>query len=256
MIKSIKIKKILFRLLIFSTIIISILVFKKIFFSNKTLHFLFTEKIYIHRVNSLEKLSEIKKDYQGVELDIVFKKSINRFDVNHPPTQSINLELVDYFKSVNKTSKLKYWLDLKHLDENNVELSINRLNKICDKLNKENIIIESSNPKLLNRFAQDGFQTSYYLPANLIQLNKDSLEFTISKITEHISQFKPTFISANYKDYPILNKSFPKLKKLTWVSGGRGDMNILESRLLIYKIFFDTKTEVILLPLITKKGNR
>jgi len=82
-----------------------------IFYSNGVLKLVFNEKIWIHRVNSIEKLGEVQADFYGVELDVVFLDSLNEFDVNHPPAESINLSLFEYLSTIKENKKLHFWLD-------------------------------------------------------------------------------------------------------------------------------------------------
>ena len=113
-------------------ITLSICILTTIFFSNKALHFLIRDKIWAHKINSIERLNETKNLFLGVELDVVYYSNENYFDVNHPPEKSTNLKLQEYFKSQKSHKDCFYWIDFKNLNESN---QINSANKI-DSLTK------------------------------------------------------------------------------------------------------------------------
>ncbi|MFC2118403.1 hypothetical protein ACFLTI_08020 [Bacteroidota bacterium] len=227
-----------------------------VFFSNKTLIILFRDKIWAHKVNSIEKLNEASNILAGVELDVMFYEDKNYFDVNHPPDRSINLTLSEYFESQLSNINCKYWIDYKNLNIGNKTQSSNSLDSIINlnKINKNKVIVESSNPQLLETFVKKGFITSYYLPINLYKLNKEELETAIEKIKENITSFKHKYISADYKNYPILKKHFPDKKKNFWFIT-YSSMNKIKARILFYKILLDKNTDILLIPFRYKNDN-
>jgi len=219
------------------------------FFSDRTLLFLFKDKIRAHKTNNIAQLKKAKQVFSGVELDVVFFSSKNDFDVNHPPDKSIGLWLTKYFRSQEKPADFNYWLDFKNLDGNNEVQSANKLDSISSlfKINNSNIIVESIHPEFLNSFLNKGFLTSYYLPAGLNALDPDSLNVVLKKISGNIVSFGNLYISAEYLDYPILKKYFPDTKKLIWFST-YGSMKKVSARILLYEILLDKNVDVLLIP--------
>lgn len=187
------------------------------YYPYKLEHIGYTEKIWAHRVNSLEKLDYTQGKYSGIEFDVVFDSSTHTFDITHPPTPSIGLTLEKYLEQIDNPS-LGLWIDFKNLNTSNNESSLNRMLELADyyNLNKKQIIVESQNPMLLQPFAVSGFQTSYYLPSHLHQLSKEELNKKIDEIRLHIEQFPTTYISTNIEDYKIINTYFPQQNKLLW----------------------------------------
>ncbi len=232
--------------IIITLILISIVVL--LFFSEKTLTVLYKDKIWAHRINNIEKLSSASKKYTGVELDIVFSSEYNYFDVNHPPEKSDNLSLTEYFNSNLNNRKCNYWLDFKNLNKTNVIQSLNKLDSLTELLgiDKKNLIVESTNPRLLISFAEKGFLTSYYLPTGLYKLDAKDLEVNIRKIKNKINEHRNYYISFGYKDYPIIKMNFPKYRKLSWYTA-YGDMNKIKARLLLYEILSDDTVDVLLI---------
>ncbi len=221
------------------------------FNSNMALRFLFKNKLWAHKINNIEKLHEAEGNFKGVELDVVFINNEKDpfFDVHHPPDSSINLSLTAYFKSIHDVSELRYWIDFKNLNAENKFLSSAILDSIIRlfKIDKTNIIVESTKPRFLKSFSELGFRTSYYLPTNLHELEASDLKTEIEKITKNISLYNNTYISADYRDYPILKKNFPENKKILWFTI-YGSMNRFYARYLIYTILFDRHVDVLLIP--------
>ncbi|MBL4667660.1 MAG: hypothetical protein JKY30_00135 [Flavobacteriales bacterium] len=247
------------KLIFFSLFIVIILITYLTLFSNVFLQFVFHEKIWVHRVNSIEKLEEVKKDFFGVEVDVVFLESLNVFDVTHPPEPSISLNLLTYLNFC-KLNQIHVWLDFKNLNERNAEESLARLNSICSELslNKENFIIESTNYKSINLFENNGYEISYYLPwPGLFQLKGDSLLNMLSEIESNIEKNNLNQISSNYHDYQIMKKRFPAKSKLFWLTGNNHEFtSSIKERLYLYEILMDEKVKILLMEYESEVRNR
>ncbi len=219
----------------------------------EVLLFLFPEKIWAHRVNSLEKLEEVKPKFRGIELDIVWEEK--HFDVNHPPAKSIDLSLADYFKNIQKQEELGIWLDLKNLDINNFQLSYSHLDSLArmHDLKKDLIIVESPKPHLLNDFLENGYNTSYYLPGGLNSLKGIKRENMVNEINNGISGNRNLMISSSLGDYKFMKEYFPIQPKLLW---HLGELHSFKNKKRMYFALFDEKVEVVLLPFDSKTGNR
>lgn len=228
-------------------------------------HF-FMEKVWIHRVNSIEKLKEVAKKYDRVEIDVVFQEGSNSFDVNHPPEKSINLSLQNYLSSIEISTKKRFWIDYKNLSNINMKNSCDKLDSICKTLNikRNQIIVESTNPKYLKPFSHRGFNTSYYLPATLNKVPKELLNEKMKSIKITANLNKTNFISANMSDYEIIIEHFPDNRILTWGCALSKPLIInpikllREAKLLVYKykVLSDKNVSVVLFRYQAKKGNR
>ncbi len=127
------------------------------------------EKIWAHRVNSLGKLEQLQSIYSGVELDVVLEADSggsHHFDVNHPPAESISLSLDTYLSKAVGRGSLRFWLDLKNLDQESWQPTVSRLRWLMRKhgLERDRIIVESTNFRALRHLVEAGFDSSYYLP--------------------------------------------------------------------------------------------
>uniref|UniRef100_UPI004048F3C8 hypothetical protein n=1 Tax=Flavobacterium sp. TaxID=239 RepID=UPI004048F3C8 len=232
--------------------------FFAILYLNTTISFLFKSKILVHRVNSVEKLLEVKDNYVGVEFDVMYDSISNFFDVNHPPAESIQLDINEYLSNSASCKETIYWIDFKNVSSFNKEASLLKLNSIVKDLNipRNKIIIESTLPKLIQGFKKEGYLTSYYLPPYLNTKNKDSLAFYISEIELTNKKYPTDYISFNYKDYPIIKNNFPDAKKLTWFTGGTSLFQKIPSKLLLYTILLDENVDYVLLPYKGKSKER
>ncbi len=221
----------------------------------KQLH---ADKIWVHRVNSIEKLQEVNSTFSGVELDVVFNSALNVFDVNHPPAESIGLNLVEYLKS-NKQSELNFWLDFKNLSPENALQALKRLEFLCVELaiSKEQFIVEATQPELLKLFAKSGFQTSYYLHwPGLYQLSEENLNETITQIKANIFP-ELSYISSSYHDFELLNQYFPNQEKLLWLTENETKFSsTIKEHCYRMKIANHPKIKVLLVQINTKASNR
>jgi len=217
------------------------------FFSNRVLQFIFKEKVWVHRVNSIEKFNSANQLFYGVELDVIYNKEENLFYVKHSTKESTNLSLKLYMNSIGVGSVKNYWIDLKNLDSNNGLSSSSRLNSITKELSIKNdqIIVESKKPQFLDYYYDKGFLTSYYLPSELYLLNNEDLKNKIESINNNLNHCN--YISTSYKDYKILKEKFPEKKKIIWFTV-YGSMNKFKARIILCEILFDKNVDVLLLP--------
>lgn len=221
----------------------------------KQLH---ADKIWVHRVNSIEKLQEVNVTFSGVELDVVFDTTLNVFDVNHPPAESIGLNLLAYLKS-NKQNELHFWLDFKNLSPENALQALKRLEFLCAELSilKKQFIVEAIQPELLKLFAKNGFQTSYYLHwPGLYQLSEENLNETITQIKANIFP-ELSYISSSYHDFELLNQHFPNQEKLLWLTENETKFSsTIKEHWHRMEIANHPKIKVLLVQINTKASNR
>jgi len=228
----------------------------KIIYSNTFLQSIANEKVWIHRVNSIEKLKEVRGVYAGIELDVVFDAATNTFDVNHPPAKSINLSLENYLKEINDFHNLKFWLDVKNLNGSNVEAIVKRLDIISKSLNilKERMVIESPSFKELLKIKASNYIVSYYLPwPGLYTLEQADMDKMVSKIQENLNKDSSVYISSDYRDYELMKKYFPENEKLFWITK---EVSSMDEFLLLSEMLSDKKVKVLLVQHSSSVENR
>lgn len=247
------------KILVFGIVLATLLI---IAYKGVTTDFFLTQlhddKIWVHRVNSIEKLQEVNSTFSGVELDVVFNSTGEVFDVNHPPAESIGLNLLEYLKS-NTESDLNFWLDFKNLSPENASQALKRLQFLCAELtiSKKQFIVEATQPELLKLFAKNGFQTSYYLNwPGLYQLSEESLNETISQIKANIFP-ELSYISSSYHDFELLNQHFPDQEKLLWLTENETKFSsTIKEHWHRMEIANHPKTKVLLVQIKTNASNR
>lgn len=244
--------KLKFRLLFLVGIIAILLI---MLFSPYKLPYLgYYNKIFPHRINSIERLDKALQYFDGLELDLVYNENTNILDVNHPPAISINLSLENYLKHITKDNKPFLWLDIKNLNTTNAARILNRVEELATQFNypKTLFLIETRYPESLSVFVMAGYKTSYYLPANLNALEKTQLEEKINYIASVLEKQPEIGISTAYKDYSIIAKYFPKKTKYIWALSSIYSFDFFQIR----KILQDDSVEIVLTKFRTQKGNR
>lgn len=227
------------------------------FFSTTFLRYVWPQKVWAHKVNTIEKLSEVNELFSGVELDVVYDSVSKSFEVNHPPDSSIHLLLSKYLQVGATQPNCRYWLDMKNLTDNNFIQAASNLAQCVKsvKLTTENFYVESTHPEFLAEFQKYGFKTSFYVPTHLCDANPQNLKNEISSIQTKLKKYPCTFISFEYKDYLIHSTNFPLQEKICWFTAF-GSSNKVKSHYLLYKILSDAKVHVLLVPYKAKNGNR
>ncbi len=175
-------------------------------------------KIWAHRANSIEKANKALDYFKGVELDLMYDKTTNTLDVNHPPAESINLSFERYLSEINLKEMPFLWLDIKNLNGDNAYLIQTKLVALFKTHNYDlsKVLVESTEAKVLPIFDRAGFLTSYYLPYGLSLRKPKDLEKKLSGIKRYIKYQPNLMLSSDYQDYAVVNKYFPKHYKCFW----------------------------------------
>lgn len=187
-------------------------------------------KMWLHRTDNIIKLTTTAIKYAGVELDLVYFKEDNNFDVSHDPNDILEYPIEDFIPIIKQNNQM-VWLDYKNLSLDNAEISMLRLDDILleNNLSKEMCIIESPNYNALKVFHDNGYYTSYYVPTdedetlfiNEVKLaaasgNIDAVSFP----TTYYYLVKKTNVSLDYLTWQCHNATwmsfyvFPELKEI------------------------------------------
>lgn len=237
--------------LIFILLVTGVLLLTEDYFIKKA----YWKKIWVHRVNSKEKLREVNHQFTGVEVDLDYIDSLNVFDVNHPPAESIGLSLYEYLKA-NDNPNLMFWLDMKNLNTQNAQQEFTRLVQITQSLGykPQRFIVESESPEALSLFSDYGFKTSYYLhyPGIYTLKGKEQGDY-IKYLSRQIEAHPTKYLSSPWWDYQILKEHFPNKEKLLWFAVAELKFsNPVSKHLYRLKVAKDPKVQVILMDINTK----
>ena len=180
----------------------------------------FPSKVWVHRVNTLERAEIVLQRFNGIEIDVVYESARNVFDVRHRDIPSIGLGLVSYFERLDKRFKPLYWVDIKNLGPDNAPRQLKRLLDLEEQFSLHGrMVIESPNVNLLSDFTDAGLITSYYLPS--IDGNSASGEEIASWVHEvkaGISNSRVCAISADFALYPLITRYFGDADVLFWAN--------------------------------------
>ncbi len=127
----------------------------------------YKEKLWAHRVNSLEKREEFKGCYPNFEVDITIREdSLNEkviLDVTHDTDISFGLTFDEYIPNLGRSEKV--WLDIKNLSIDNNKKVLEKLEYFVSDfgLEKDQFIIETRDYKALELLTKNNYYTSYYV---------------------------------------------------------------------------------------------
>jgi len=212
-------------------------------------------KIWAHRVNSLEKLDSALNYFEGVELDLIYNEENNILDVNHTLGESISLSFETYLKAIPSNTYPYLWLDIKMLNKDNADLILKRLVHLFKerKYPLENVLIEALQPEALPVFKEQGFKISYYLPPKLYLKDANDLRNSIDEIKRVIVSQPNIAMSTDYRNYKIIKAHFPDQKKYIWAITRMANYSEYTK---IRDILKDETVNVVLLKYRALKGNR
>jgi hypothetical protein len=126
------------------------------------------DKVWAHRVNSLEALREAEALFAGVELDLVFDRTTQSFSVRHPPKPDTGLSLEEYLASSADHPELRLWFDWKNPTPDNVGDALSELARLDGKYDiRRRALVETPSEATFSEIAavsRYGFLHGYYLP--------------------------------------------------------------------------------------------
>lgn len=185
----------------------------------------YCQKLWVHRVDSYERLQAVQDYFGGFETDLVFDRAANTFRITHPPAPAGNLIADDYFYWL-KLSGKKMWLDIKDLQSSDIEAAVRYFLK-SDSLYgiRDKVVVESSEPVFVNKLAAKGFIVSYLvLPQYLEGRERD----TVINLLQEVS-----FVSQEDRFVEVLKQQYPGKKIITWALSFDNYFNLSHLRSLL-----------------------
>jgi len=178
----------------------------------------FSEKVWAHHVNSIEKAQWVADKYTGIEMDIVFDSLGKTFEVRHPPGEVSGPGLEQMLASIPHVSEHYFWLDFKNLEEGNKREAVLALTTLLAKHQLlDRVIVESPDPEALALFTQEGFHTSYYLPTfDIATAGPVELTAYYNEVRERLSRSRVSALSAPSESFVFMEKYFPDRDYLVW----------------------------------------
>jgi heptose-I-phosphate ethanolaminephosphotransferase len=179
----------------------------------------FPVKVWLHRVNSVERAVRMAKQFRGMEIDVMYDSAANSFDVGHPPAPSIGLSLDRLLGAVPDVAGHYFWIDFRNLTNTNAPAACTRLVAIARKYNLiSHMIVESVHPTALACFTDNGFRTSYYLfpEVSLPAMNTAQRTAYYAEVKAGLAASNVNALSMSYESLPFVDRYFPDADVLTW----------------------------------------
>lgn len=176
-------------------------------------------KIYLRRVNSPQKLEELREKYVGFELDIIYHEEEDAFENSHDKNNLKEYPLEATLKYYRDWQYL--WLDFKNLTLENQVAAKKCLDELSKKYNisKSKVWLESSNLEALEVFTNDGWNTSYRLPYyNFDKVSTDKSEKIKSEIEaiSYSGKIRAISFADNYYSFVNSLTLNPNVSLLIW----------------------------------------
>lgn len=167
-----------------------------------------------HKANYTNKLKNIlNDDLLSFEFDTVFNDKVQTpfFEVGHDKKEINGTSFEDYLKLTKDEKIKKIWMDIKNLNENNIDKILTRLNYLNKKYNIKNILLfETSSTSPVVRVISDaGYHTSYYLPYTTLELISNKNDIAIKNEALRI---KKQIKNQNFKAISFASSLYPFVK--------------------------------------------
>jgi hypothetical protein len=175
-------------------------------------------KIWAHRVNSIEEVEKKHQLFEGMEIDLIYSNFANNFYVAHNEQDTLRkIFLEDWINHIPNPAKNWYWFDLKNLNKKNAEAIVSLLVTI---LNRYGIfhktICESKNEKGLAVLKREGLAISYWISSDVAFRKITGNWFWKKRVERKIALLKPNALSSFEWMHPLLDASFPNENILYW----------------------------------------
>ncbi len=180
-----------------------------------------TNILWRHKVNSIESLQKYSQVFKGVELDIVYYRERNEFEVEHDPGSKLDTKLINYFAAIPNPENYYYWLDIKNLKYEYIDELLERLLFVLNKYGiKENVICESWSLKSLKTLNKAGLYTSYWIPDFPYdgEITEDQQK-KLDKIKDVLDDCQHNAISAPYQMLPFIKDHLYDCSVHLWTNG-------------------------------------
>lgn len=186
-------------------------------------------KIWLHRVNSPQKLLELGEHYHGLEFDVIYHKDIDDFENSHDPGIDRRFTFENQLKTlvtINGWQDKSLWIDFKNLTYGNKIAAERRLRELFAKYNipRDNCWVESQNWKELDAFRRNGWKTSYYFPSRYRDCMKfpdkrEAVKHETIMIAESGNIDAISFGGPLFYDFITSLNLAPNIALLTWYNG-------------------------------------
>jgi hypothetical protein len=181
------------------------------------------EKLWKHRVNTIEDAKRSLTEYNGIEIDVFYNELTDAFQTGHDAASELDLECM--FDNINLCSSHYYWIDFKNLSALNVIAAVDKMNRIVNKYNlRDKLIVENGNADLLEFFKFSNIFTSYWIPDVSVDLIDYFAEKKlIDELETILIKYQFNAVSAHYNMLPFMEKYLKRYNCHIWTNGLIGE---------------------------------
>lgn len=173
-------------------------------------------KIWAHRVNDTASAREKEKQFNGMELDIVYSPYQNKLFVCHNEEDTVNgLTLDQWFAALKNPKKNGYWLDVKNLNYYTADGIATLVQETLDNYQiADQAFLESSSEKALKIVKEHGLHTSLWVD-NFHWSSIDTADWG-DKVSQQVRFAQPDALSCEYRMFGALTEYFSDQRIFLW----------------------------------------
>ncbi len=174
------------------------------------------ERVWIHKVNSVEKMRSVAGRFSGIETDVFYDVDADRFDVCHWPQVMPNgLTLDVLWQALPDPGDYYFWIDFKNLrviEAGQAAAAARLLGSLAQQagIDPGRIVVESKHAENLTVMAGGGFMTSYWIPRFPDIPTKAAIKRWQNGIIRTLESNEITTLSGNCDMLPYVLKYFPR----------------------------------------------
>ena len=173
-------------------------------------------KVWAHKVNTIDELHSKEKLFDGIETDLIYSPYQNKLFVCHDIEDTIdNLSFSEWLDAIESPQKHSYWLDIKDINLQNCDTIVGIIQKELKKRHIENhAFIENSSFRTLKRVKQLGMHTSLWV-TNFHWTKIDTADW-INQVQRYCDSCQPDALSCEWRMYDALTTFFPDKNIFLW----------------------------------------
>lgn len=185
------------------------------------------DRIWVHRVNSVERYEILEDDFEGFEMDVAYDDSLHTYFVYHPPKpENEDVPQLREFLSHVDTVHKRFWLDIRGVDSSNMHEALDVLKQVVGPVNSNHLtfFIELYDMKAAKLFAGEGIRVMFNVSELLLQrmITDKSLQDSVNNELQGVP-----LVSQDFRYIDFLKRFFPSKQIMTWHPE--------------FKVFIDTK---------------
>lgn len=173
-----------------------------------------TDRLWPHRVNSVQRFRYLYPEFAGFECDIQFDRATGLLRIGHDSAGPDSLSA--YLKADMGQKKL-FWLDLKNIRGDNASAFSARLHTLDQQFNLKNrLILECYDTVAVSRLNEQGWLTAL----NVMQMLTPPAHPPPNPLPPHTM-----LLTGETAIHPLITREFPGLKQLNWDISFRDGMD-------------------------------